>query len=66
MDIEKVDRTAFKKLKIKDVQSDFAFCQIQSLEQRLATLEKIRQEYNGWKYGTKQGFQRVYTVIKRK
>ena len=30
----------------------------------MAELEKIRQEINVEKYGTRQGFQRVYRVIK--
>lgn len=65
MEMFKLDRTAFKKVNIKDVQSDFAFWKTQTYEQRLATLENIRQEYNGWRYGNKQRFQRVYTVIER-
>ncbi len=34
-------------------------------EDRLKALEEIRQEYNTWKYGPEQGFQRVYQIIKR-
>jgi len=60
----KVDRTFFTKAKIKDSQSDFAYWQTKSYEERLATLEAIRIEYNNWKYDTQQGFQRVYTIIK--
>ncbi len=33
---------------------------------RLEQLETIREEYNLWKYATKQRFQRVYRVIKQK
>ena len=29
-------------------------------------IEQIRKEYNTWKYGSEQRFQRVYSVIKRK
>jgi len=29
-------------------------------------LMKIRQEYNGWFYDNKQGFQRVFRIIKQK
>lgn len=58
-------KTVITKVKIAEAQSDFAFWQTQSYEQRLATLETIRQEYIGWKYGTQQRFQRVYTIVKR-
>ena len=58
-------RTVITKVKIAEAQSDFAFWQTQSYEQRLATLETIRQEYIGWKYGNQQRFQRVYTIVKR-
>lgn len=58
-------KTVITKVKIAEAQSDFAFWQTQSYEQRLATLETIRQEYIGWKYGNQQRFQRVYTIVKR-
>lgn len=61
----RVDRTVVTKVKIEEAQSDFAFWQTQSYEQRLATLETIRQEYIGWKYGNQQRLQRVYTIVKR-
>ncbi len=61
----RVDRTVVTKVKIEEAQSDFAFWQTQSHEQRLATLETIRQEYIGWKYGNQQRLQRVYTIVKR-
>lgn len=64
--MEKVDRTVIHKVKLKDAQSDFAYWQSRPYQERLEALEKIRQEYNSWKYGTEQGFQRVYTIIKRK
>jgi len=64
--MDKIDRTAIRKVKLKDVQSDFAYWQSRPYQERLEALEKIRQEYNSWKYGTEQGFQRVYTIIKRK
>ena len=34
--------------------------------ERLLAVEQIREEYNIWKYGTQQRFQRVCKVIKRK
>ena len=45
--------------------SDFAFWQKQPHLARLAALEEIRQEYNRWRYGARQGFQRVYRIVKR-
>lgn len=36
-----------------------------SYNERMAELEKIRQFINRRKYGTGQGLQRVYRVIKR-
>lgn len=34
--------------------------------ERIIALEEIRQQYNTWKYGAGQEFQRVYTIVKRK
>lgn len=36
-----------------------------SVNERMRELEKIRQEVNKQRYGTRQGFQRVYKLIKR-
>ncbi len=36
-----------------------------SEKERMIELEKIRQEINSKKYGTRQGFQRVYRIIER-
>ena len=62
----KIDRTFVRKGKMKDQGNDFLFWQTQSYKKRLETIELIRQEYNSWKYGTEQRFQRVYTIVKRK
>jgi hypothetical protein len=37
-----------------------------TFNERMAELERIRQLINLKKYGTRQGFQRVYRVVKRK
>ena len=63
-ELDKVDRTAIRKVKISKSKNDFQFWQQQPFLDRLVTLESIRQEYHGWKYGTQPGFQRVYTIIK--
>jgi len=65
MEQDIVDRSFIRKGKIKQQGNDFAFWQSKSFIFRLATVEQIRQEYNTWKYGTEQGFQRVYRIIKR-
>lgn len=36
-----------------------------TFNQRMAELEKIRKQVNTRNYGTRQGFQRVYRIIKR-
>lgn len=36
-----------------------------SFGERMAELEKMRQQINKRKYGTRQGFQRVYRITKR-
>ncbi len=46
-------------------QSDFQYWQQQSPDNRLRTLEEIRQEYNHGRYDHQQGFQRVYRIIKQ-
>lgn len=60
-----IDRSFIRKGKLKQQGNDFAFWQTKPFMQRLITIEQIRQEYNIWKYGTEQGFQRVYQIIKR-
>ncbi len=61
----KIDKSYVRKGKIKEQGNDFLFWQTQSYIKRLETIELIRQEFNTWKYGNKQGFQRVYTIVKR-
>ena len=63
---DKIDKTTVRKGKMKEQGNDFLFWQSQPYENRLATIEQIRNEYNTWKYGVEQGFQRVYRIIKRK
>lgn len=52
-------------VKKNEKSDDFIFWQSQSYEKRLEALESIREEFNNWKYGNQQGFQRVYRVIKQ-
>lgn len=62
----RMDKTFVRKGLLKDQGSDLEYWLSQPPEARLAALEQIRQEYNTWKYGSEQGFQRVYRVVKRK
>lgn len=55
-----------KKYNINEQPTDFSFWQSKSFEERLGALEQIRREYNSWRYDAKQGFQRVYRIVKRK
>ncbi len=66
LNIDRVNKSFVRKGKLKEQGNDFIFWQSQPYEMRLATIEQIRNEYNTWKYGTEQGFQRVYRIIKRK
>ncbi len=61
-----MDKSALNIVKLGEEKSDFAYWQSQSYAMRLAALETIRAEYNTWKYGTKQGFQRVYRITQFK
>lgn len=55
----------YRKFRLDEQPTDFAYWQTQPLIKRLATLEQIRKEYHAWKYGTEPRFQRVYRIIKR-
>lgn len=64
--IDNVDKSQIKIVSIQENKSDFEYWQTQPYEIRLTVLEQIRTEYNTWKYGTEQGFQRVYTITQSK
>ena len=36
-----------------------------SVQERMAELERMRREVNTRFYGTQQGFQRIYRIVKR-
>ncbi len=55
----------YKKTRLSQQGTDFAYWQTQPYEKRLEALETLRREYHLWKYGTEPGFQRVYTIVKR-
>jgi hypothetical protein len=60
-----IDRSVIKIIDLNSKENDFTYWQTQSFEKRLETLEQLRIQYSLWKYGTQQGFQRVYRVIER-
>ena len=64
--MQQIDKTIVRKGNIKEQGNDFIFWQSVPFEKRLETIEQIRQEYNNWKYGAEQGFQRIYRIVKRK
>ena len=66
MTYKEIDKTVVKKYLIAEQESDYVYWCKQSPQARIAALENIRTEYNKWKYNDKQGFQRVYRIIKQK
>lgn len=61
-----LDKTVIKKVNAKDKKDDLSYWLSMPVSFRLEAVEKLRQEYNSWKYGTEQGFQRVYRITKSK
>lgn len=59
-----MDKTKVKKYKLGEEPSDLKYWLSQSPYERIKALEEIIKEYNTWKYGTEQRFQRVYRIIK--
>lgn len=60
-----MNKTVFKKYKIEEEPSDFAYWQTRPYTERLATLEAIREEYIRWRYDPQPRFQRVYRIVKQ-
>ena len=61
-----VDRSRIAVYKRGHEPSDVLYWLSRPAIERIINLEQIRQEYNTWKYGTRQRLQRVYRVVKRK
>ncbi len=66
LNFDTVDRSQIAVYKKGQEPSDVLFWLSRPAIERIRTLELIREEYNQWKYGTQQGFQRIYRVVKRK
>ncbi len=62
MEAENIDRTALKIVDLHSKENDFKFWQTQPIEKRLEALEQLRTQLTIWKYGSEQGFQRVYRI----
>jgi len=60
---ETMDKKAIKILDLNSKENDFKFWQTQTFEKRLEALEQLRTQFIIWKYGTEQGFQRVYRIV---
>ncbi|MFK7936090.1 MAG: hypothetical protein AB8G22_21430 [Saprospiraceae bacterium] len=61
-----MDKTKGGVYKLGEEPDDVLFWLNQPAKARIRALEEIREEYNKWKYGKQQRFQRVYRVVKRK
>ena len=59
---EKINKTTLKIVDLNSKENDFKFWQTQPIEKRLETLEQLRIQFIICKYGSEQGFQRVYTI----
>lgn len=59
-----MNKKVVNKIKMSEQQTDFAYWQTQSYQQRLEALEQIRSEYILWKYHVEPRFQRVCDVIR--
>lgn len=56
----------YKKVKLQEQETDFAYWQTQTYAARLEALEQIRKQYIAWKYDTQPRFQRVLSITKQK
>ncbi len=52
-----MNKTVFRKYKIEEEPSDFAYWQTHPYTERIMALESIREEYIRWKYGMPPPFQ---------
>jgi hypothetical protein len=56
----------FKKVKLREQNSDFAYWQSRPYQERLAAWAEIRREFHGWQDDTEPRLERVPTITKRK
>lgn len=55
----------YRKVRLGEEGTDFAYWQSRPPHERLEALEDIREEYHLWKYGQEPRLQRVLTIVKR-
>ncbi len=65
MDKKRQIALVYRKMRIGEEGSDFAYWQSRSPIERLEALEEIRREYHGWKYGREPRIAKVVTIKKR-
>ncbi len=66
MEVSLKKQIVVNKVNLKQQKNDFTYWQTQSYQTRLATLEKIRQEYHQWKDSSAESrLQRIYTISQR-
>lgn len=59
-------KRVLRRYRLGEEPDDCEFWQTRSYEERIRALEKIREEYNSWRYNAdQQRFQRVYRVVKQ-
>ncbi len=57
----KLDRSAFKIIKMNDEPKGYEYWLLQETEKRISAIEFLRKQYNG----TQSRLQRVYRIIER-
>ena len=62
---QRLDRTKIARYKKGEEPNDVLYWLSRPAIERILTLERIRMEFNQWKYGAQPGFQRVYRIVKR-
>jgi hypothetical protein len=58
-------QTSVIEVSMRSPKSEAVYWRTQPYAARLAALEKIRQDFIGWKCGAQPRFQRIYTIVKQ-
>jgi hypothetical protein len=66
MELTYENRPAIRIYKKGEEPDDVLYWLSRPPQERIRALTEIRKQYNDWKYGTGQQFQRVYKIVKRK
>jgi hypothetical protein len=57
--------SVYKKMKLSEQESDFAYWQSRPYQERLEAWAQIRRDYHGWNDDSEPRLERVYRIIKR-